>query len=187
MPFEETDPCDTPLAPYPATKRSGELLGHAYHHAHGIDFTALRFFTVYGPRNRPDMMAHKLVSAASNETTVDLHAGGDMERDFTYVADVVAGTMAALDSRLGYEVINIGSGRPTSLNRLTELVEKAGGRPIRTRDRPAPRTDVSRTWADIAKARRLLGYAPATPLEKGVAELVGWFRGRGEATGTSAP
>ena len=172
VPFRESDPADTPLAPYPATKRSGEMIGHAFHHVHGVDFTALRFFTVYGPRNRPDMMAYRLVDAALTGRPVRMHAGGSMERDFTFVSDIVAGVLAALERRLGYEVVNLGSGRATSITQLKDEVERATERDIATEEAPAPRTDVSRTWADISKAKRLLDFAPATPLAEGVAALV---------------
>lgn len=172
VPFREDDPADTPLAPYPASKRTGELIGHAYHHVHGVDFTALRFFTVYGPRNRPDMMAYKLISAAQRGTSVRMHAGGTMERDFTYVGDIVAGIASALERRLGYEIVNLGAGSPTSLLQLKEKVEQATGRTIATEDAEAPPTDVDRTWADISKAERLLGYKPDVPLDEGVAAAV---------------
>src|SRR6478609_1723531 len=112
IPFVETDSADRPLAPYPASKRSAELLGHSYHHIQGVDFTALRFFTVYGPRGRPDMMAYKLFDAMRTGVPMPLFNGGQMSRDWTFVADIVSGVVAALDRRLGYEVINIGRGEP---------------------------------------------------------------------------
>src|SRR6478735_9011337 len=112
VPFVETDAADRPLAPYPASKRSAELLGFSYHHMHALDFTALRFFTVYGPRGRPDMLAYKLLDAMRNGEPMPLYNGGQMHRDWTFVSDIAQGVVAATDRRLGYEVINIGRGEP---------------------------------------------------------------------------
>ncbi|HYP90458.1 MAG TPA: SDR family NAD(P)-dependent oxidoreductase, partial [Polyangiaceae bacterium] len=115
VPFVETDAADRPLAPYPASKRSAELLGFSYHHMHGLDFTALRFFTVYGPRGRPDMLAYKLLDAMRNGQAMPLYNGGQMHRDWTYVSDIAQGVVSATDRRLGYEIINIGRGEPVLL------------------------------------------------------------------------
>src|SRR5688572_30506558 len=123
VPFIETDAADRPLAPYPASKRGAELLGHSYHHIQGIDFTALRFFTVYGPRGRPDMLAYKLLDAMRLGQPMPLYNGGQMHRDWTFVADIVQGIVAATDRRLGYEVINIGRGEPVLLADFVRSIE----------------------------------------------------------------
>jgi UDP-glucuronate 4-epimerase len=152
IPFVEDDACDRPLAPYPASKRSAELLGYAYHNIHGLNVTALRFFTVYGPRNRPDMMAYKLLESMTRGKTVPLYNGGDMRRDWTFVKDIAQGIAAAVDRPLGFEIINLGRGEPM------------------------PAADMTYTFADISKAQRLLGYAPRTNVQAGVQELWDWYR-----------
>ncbi|MDX2054157.1 MAG: SDR family NAD(P)-dependent oxidoreductase [Polyangiaceae bacterium] len=176
VPFVETDPADRPLAPYPASKRSAELLGHAYHHLHGIDFTALRFFTVYGPRGRPDMMAYKVLDSIRLGVEIPLYNAGKMHRDWTYVDDIVSGVVAACDTRLGYEVINLGRGEPVLLADFVEGVQSLAGKPAKLKDAPMMDADVSYTYADISKARRLLGYQPKTSVEVGVRNFYKWYQ-----------
>jgi len=176
VPFVEVDPADTPLAPYPASKRAVELLGHSYHHMHGMDFTALRFFTVYGPRNRPDMLAHLALDACFERARLVLHEDGNMWRDWTFVTDIVDGIVRAADRRLGYEVINLGRGEPVLLREFVEAVSQRCNAPIKWQNRAMPAADVSRTWANIDKARRLLGYQPKMSITEGVAQLVSWYR-----------
>ena len=175
-PSTEDEPCDRPLAPYPASKRSAELIGHSYHNLHGIQFTGLRFFTVYGPRNRPDMMAHMLLESIDHGRTVQLYDGGQMKRDWTYVEDIVRGVVAAADKPLGYEMINLGRGEPVLLAEFVEVVEAALGRKAVVQNAPMPATDMRQTFASIDKARRLLGYAPTTSVREGVAKLHAWYR-----------
>ena len=175
VPFIETDPADRPLAPYPASKRSAELLGHSYHHIHGIDFTALRFFTVYGPRGRPDMLAYKLLDAMRTGQPMPLYNGGQMHRDWTFVSDIVQGIVAATDRRLGYEVINIGRGEPVLLADFVRSLEVLAGRVAPVRDEPMMRADVSYTYADISKARKLLGYEPRVSVADGVQQFYDWY------------
>src|SRR6187551_1804339 len=127
IPFVETDSADRPLAPYPASKRAAELLGHAYHHLYGLDFTALRFFTVYGPRGRPDMLTYKLVDAIRTGKDLTLFDGGRMLRDWTYVADTAAGVVAAAERRLGYEIINLGRGEPVLVSDFIATFERLTG------------------------------------------------------------
>ncbi len=175
IPFREDDPADRPLAPYPASKRSAELLGHSYHHLHGLDVTALRFFTVYGPAGRPDMMAYLVLESIRSQRPIPLYNGGHMYRDWTYVDDVVRGIESALEHRLGYEIINIGCGRPVYLRDFVSALERLSGKKAQLESAPMMAADVSYTFANIDKARRLLGYEPTVPFEEGTRRLYHWF------------
>lgn len=175
VPFIESDPCDRPLAPYPASKRAAELLGHSYHHLFDQNFTALRFFTVYGPRSRPDMMSYKLFDNIHFGREVPLYNAGRMYRDWTYIDDIVAGVVAALDRRLGYEIINLGRGEPVLLADFIERVENLLGRKTHLRATPMMAADMEATHANIEKARRLLGYAPSTSVQSGIESFRIWY------------
>jgi UDP-glucuronate 4-epimerase len=175
VPFVESDPADRPLAPYPASKRSAELLGHAFHHIHGIGFVALRFFTVYGPRGRPDMLTYKLVDSLRTGESLPLYDGGRLLRDWTYVSDTVAGVVAAADANLGYEVINLGRGAPVLVSDYVREFETITGRKVPTRSAPRPDSDVERTHAGIEKAKRLLGYEPKIGVAEGARAFVEWY------------
>ena len=176
IPFVETDAADHPLAPYPASKRAAELLGHSYHHIQGLDFTALRFFTVYGPRGRPDMMTYKIFDALRTGVPLPLFNNGNMHRDWTFVEDVVAGVVAALDTRLGYEVINIGRGEPVLVADYIESIERLAGKKVPFKPEPMMKADVDFTFANIDKAKSLLGYAPRTSVEEGVRRSYEWYK-----------
>lgn len=176
IPFFEDDACDRPYSPYAATKRAVEMLGHVYHHLHGLPFTALRFFTVYGPRNRPDMMAYKLLESTTVGTEVPLYDGGRMYRDWTFVGDIVRGILAAIDRPFGYEVLNLGRGRPVLLADFVRLVESLAGRPACLRNLPKHAADSPETYADISRAKRLLEYRPVVSIEDGVRETFAWYR-----------
>lgn len=176
IPFIETDICDRPLAPYPATKRAAELMGHTYHHLHALPFTAVRLFTVYGPRGRPDMMAHKLLDNMFFGRRVPLYNEGQMHRDWTYVGDTAAGIVAAVDRPLGYEIINLGCAEPVLLADFVAKVEQAAGRQTDLVSEPMQDADVAYTYADITKARTLLGYEPRVKVDEGIAALWGWYR-----------
>ncbi|HWZ89778.1 MAG TPA: SDR family NAD(P)-dependent oxidoreductase [Polyangiaceae bacterium] len=176
VPFIETDAADRPLAPYPASKRAAELMGHSYHHIHGTDFTALRFFTVYGPRGRPDMMAYKLLEAMRTGQSMPLFNGGNMYRDWTFVDDIVSGIVAAVDRRLGYEVINIGRGEPVLVVDFVKSLEKLVGKQAPLTSEPMMRADVSYTFANIDKAKKLLDYNPTISVEEGVKRFYDWFK-----------
>jgi UDP-glucuronate 4-epimerase len=175
LPFIETDACDRPLAPYAASKRAAEQLGFTFHHLHGLNFTALRFFTVYGPRNRPDMMAFKVADNIMFGRQVPLYNGGNMRRDWTFVDDVVAGVLAAVDRPLGYEIINIGRGEPILLSDFIRLIEDLAGRKAQFVPEPVPDTDILATCADISRARKLLGYQPTTSVVTGVIAFWRWY------------
>ena len=175
LPFREDDPADRPLAPYPASKRSAELLGHAYHHLYRTSFTALRFFTVYGPRGRPDMLTYRLVDAIRTGVPLNLYEGGRMTRDWTFVSDTVAGIVAAVDASVGYEIINLGRGEPALVSEFLAAFERMTGRKVPWVEAPKPEADVERTHADIDKARRLLGYRPSIGLDEGARRMVDWY------------
>lgn len=181
VPFVETEACDRPLAPYPASKRSAELLGFSYHHLHGLSFTAVRFFTVYGPRNRPDMMGYMLLDSIARGVPVKLFEGGRLKRDWTYVADIVQGLLAAVDRPFGYELINLGRGEPVLLSDFVGLVEKFTGGKAVLQAAATPPTDMQQTHASIDKAKRLLGYAPQTSVHEGVERMCEWYRARSTA------
>ena len=175
LPFVETDPCDRPLAPYPATKRAAELTAYTYHHLHGLSVTCLRFFTVYGPRGRPDMMTYKVVDAMFTGEPVPLYNGGRLLRDWTFVGDTVLGICAAVERPLGYEIVNLGRGEPLVLMDYIALLERWSGRKAPFVDVPAPPSDMEQTCADTSKARRLLGYEPRTTVETGTLAFWQWY------------
>ncbi len=176
IPFVETDRADRPLAPYPASKRAAELIGHSFFHLYGQNFTALRFFTVYGPRGRPDMMAYKVLDNIFHGREVPLYNGGQMHRDWTYVDDIVKGIIAAVDTPLGYEVINLGRGEPTLLADFVKLIEAQAGRSSQLVNEPMLAADISYTYADVSRARQLLGYAPSVSVDEGVAKFWDWYQ-----------
>ncbi len=175
VPFVEDDPANRPLAPYPASKRAAEMLGHAYHHLHRIGFIALRFFTVYGPRGRPDMLTYKLVEAMRTREPIPLYDGGKLLRDWTYVADTVKGIVAATDAELGYEIINLGCGSPVLVSDYIRAFERLTGLTVPTRPAPRPEADVERTHASIDKAQRLLGYTPSVGVAEGARHFLEWY------------
>ena len=177
VPFVETDAADRPLAPYAASKRAAEMLGYTYHHLYGLDVTAFRFFTVYGPRGRPDMMAYKVLDNIFSGKEVPLYNDGQMYRDWTYVEDIVAGLVAAVDRPLGYEVINLGRGEPVLLADFVRCIEELAGRRAQLTPAPMSIADVAYTYADITKARRLLGYDPRVSVDEGVRRFWDWYRG----------
>lgn len=175
IPFLETDPCNSPLAPYPASKRAVELLGHSYHHLHGLSFTALRFFTVYGPRGRPDMMPYKVLRSACFGDRIPYYRGGDMHRDWTYVGDIVQGIALAVDRPLGFEVVNLGRGEPVKVADFVEALIELSGRRPNLHVEPMPAADVPFTFADLTKARTLLGYQPSVSVREGTQRFWAWF------------
>jgi UDP-glucuronate 4-epimerase len=176
IPFVESDCADRPLAPYPASKRAAELLGHSYFHLFGQNFTALRFFTVYGPRGRPDMMAYRVLDNIFHGAEVPLYNRGQMHRDWTYVDDIVQGLIAAADRPLGYEVINLGRGQPTLLADFVRLIEDQAGKRSNLIDKPMPAADIEYTYANVDRAKELLGYAPSVTVEQGVREFWLWYQ-----------
>jgi UDP-glucuronate 4-epimerase len=175
VPFVESDPCDRPLQPYAAAKRGAEILGYSYYHLFGFNFTVLRFFTVYGPSGRPDMMAYLLAESVTKGTEVPLYEGGQMYRDWTFVDDTTDGVMAAIDRPLGYEIINLGRGEPTLLRDFVGMIESLAGNKANLVNRPKPAADFVLNQADISKAQRLLGYNPQVSVPEGVRRFWEWY------------
>ena len=175
-PFREDDSTDRPLSPYAATKKACEVLCHAYHHLHGLEIFALRFFTVYGPRQRPDMAIYRFVQAISRRQPIERYGDGSTERDYTYVEDIVKATALAIERVKGYEIINVGGARTTSLATLIELIERLLGERAMIVEKPLPPGDVPLTSADTTKAARLLDFQSQVPIEEGLKRFIQWFR-----------
>ncbi|MFL6211394.1 MAG: GDP-mannose 4,6-dehydratase [Pyrinomonadaceae bacterium] len=176
VPFSEDDPVRQPISPYAATKAAGELLCHTYAHLHGLRSVALRFFTVYGARQRPDLAIHKFAKLISAGQPVPVFGDGTTRRDYTYIDDIIAGVRAAIDYDASmYEAINLGESRTVELRELIALLEQALGRKAVINRQPMQPGDVPQTFADITKARRLLGYDPQTNIEAGIKRFVAWF------------
>jgi len=176
IPFQEDQPTSRPLTPYPATKIACEVMGHAYHNMFGLNVSVLRFFTVYGPRVRPDMMAYRVMEAIVNDREITLYEPSAMRRDWTYVDDIVSGVVAALDKPLGFEIFNIGRGEPVKLRDFVDIIEELTGRKARFTTSAAPPSEPHVTYASIDKARRLLGYEPRTSIHDGLARTWDWYR-----------
>jgi len=175
VPFSEADPVDNPISPYAATKKAGELICHTYHHLYDLPMFCLRFFTVYGPRQRPDLAIQKFARAILAGRPIYMFGDGTTSRDYTYIDDIVAGVRAAVERCSGYEIINLGSKHPITLKEMIETVEQACGRAATIEQLPMQPGDVNRTFADVEKAARLLDYAPQMPFAKGVAEQIRWL------------
>lgn len=176
VPFSEDDRVDRPVSLYAATKVANELMAHTYHHLHGIPVTGLRFFTVYGPWGRPDMALYTFTRKILRDQPIDVYNYGKMERDFTYIDDIVAGVHAAIDRPLGCEVLNLGNSETVSLERFIEVLEGALGRKAQKNYLPMQPGDVPRTCADVHKTNRLLGWEPTTKIEEGIPRFVDWYR-----------
>lgn len=183
VPFREDDPVAEPISPYAATKRAGELLCHAHHALYGTSIVCLRFFTVYGPRQRPDLAIYKFAALMSRGQPIPFFGDGSARRDYTWVDDIVQGVEGAVDfvraTPGAFEIVNLGESQTTPLSRLVALLGAAMGvEPVLDRQ-PAQPGDVDRTCANVAKARRLLGYDPRTRVEEGIPRFVAWFRSAG--------
>jgi UDP-glucuronate 4-epimerase len=181
VPFRESESANSPISPYAATKRAGELLCHTYAHLYGMSVACVRLFTVYGPRQRPDLAIHKFARLLSRGEAIPVYGDGSTERDYTYVDDIVDGIVAALDwtvaSEAGvFEVVNLGESRTTSLARLVEIIGSEMGVSPKIHRLPNQPGDVERTFADVTKARELFGYNPATTVEEGIRRFADWFR-----------
>lgn len=174
IPFQETDACVEPPQPYAAAKRAAELLGFSYHKLYGLNFTATRFFTVYGPRGRPDMMPGLLAQSLYYGRRIPLYEG-DMRRDWTFVDDIVAGVVLALDTPLGYEILNLGRGAPEPLAEFIRVMEAVAGKRAKLEPQPKLAADVYVTYADIGKARRLLGFEPRVSIREGAERFWRWY------------
>lgn len=178
IPFSEDDRTDRPISPYGATKKAGELMCHSYHSLYGMSIACLRFFTVYGERGRPDMAPLKFTKLISEGKEIEMYGNGRTKRDYTYVGDIVQGVVAALDRELGFEIINLGNSNAVELNHLISVIEKETGKKARIKQMPMQQGDIENTYADITKAKRLLGFAPKTKIEMGIKKLVNWYNAK---------
>ena len=177
VPWCEEDHVLLPISPYASTKVSGELLGHVYSHLYGIRFLALRFFTVYGPRQRPDLAIHKFARLILDDKPITLFGDGNTSRDYTFVSDVVGGIRSAMEYQDSlYEVINLGNNKTVSLRTMVHSIERALGRAATVEHVPVPPGDVPQTWADVQRAKNLLGYEPSVDWQDGVDEFIVWLK-----------
>lgn len=180
VPFSESDPIFQAISPYAASKLACEALGHVYHHVYGLDVVMLRFFTVYGPRQRPDLAIHKFASLISSGKPIPVFGDGSTARDYTYVDDIVSGVLACTRRSFGYGVYNLGESQTVRLDQLISLLEAALGKTAVIDRQPPQPGDVPVTYADISRARADLGYDPKTKIAEGIPRFVEWFRsGRG--------
>jgi len=175
VPFAESDPIFSAISPYAASKLACEALGHTYHHVYGMDVVMLRFFTAYGPRQRPDLAIHKFTSLINAGKPIPVFGDGSTARDYTYVSDIVDGVIAATEKQFGFEIINLGESQTVMLRRLIELIELALRKKAVLDRMPLQPGDVPITYADISKARAKLGYNPRVNIEAGIPLFVDWF------------
>ena len=175
MPFTEDLAVNEPLSPYAASKKAGELMAYSYHKLYQVDVSVVRYFTVFGPAGRPDMSPYRFIKWIAEEETIQMFGDGSQSRDFTYVDDIAMGTIAAIQN-VGYEIINLGSGRnPVSLTTIIEKLELLIGKQANIENKPFHVADIKETWADITKAKNLLGWKPQTSLDKGLEKSVQWY------------
>ena len=179
VPFKETDIVDFAISPYAATKKSGEVLGHVYHKLYDIDMIQLRFFTVYGPKQRPDLAIHKFTKMILEEKSIPFYGDGNTKRDYTYIDDIVDGILKSMDylfkNQDVYEIFNLGESRVVSLKEMVETIEKVLGKKAVLDKQPMQPGDVEKTYADISKAKEILGYNPKTNFEDGIKKFVDWY------------
>jgi UDP-glucuronate 4-epimerase len=176
VPFKEDTPADRPLAPYPASKRAMEMLAHSHHHLFKLPITILRFFNVYGPHGRPDMMPWQWTLDILAGKSLTLYNAGRLKRDWTYIDDIIAGFIAALDKPLGFEIVNLGCGNPVENTRFVQILEQLLGKNAKIVDTPTPASEPPISFADISKAAKLLGYQPRVQIEEGLARFIDWLR-----------
>ena len=179
VPFRESDDVSAPISPYAATKRAGELLAYTWHHLFGLHIHCLRFFTVYGPRQRPEMAIAKFVKAIDEGDTVTLFGDGNSARDYTYIDDIIDGLLRSVENVDGYQIYNLGNSTPTRLLDLVNMIGEALDKTPILSFLPMQPGDVSRTYADVQRARTDLGYVPRTAMEDGIRKYVAWYRQRG--------
>jgi UDP-glucuronate 4-epimerase len=176
VPFSEDDSVDFPISPYAATKKAGELICHTYHHLCGMSITCLRFFTVYGPRQRPDLAIHKFAKLIEQDKPIPVYGDGTMMRDFTYIDDIINGIFAAMNRCDGFNIYNLGESEPITVNDLITENEKALDKKAVREYLPPQPGDVERTYADITKAIKDLSYQPLTPIRAGLKQFTAWLR-----------
>ena len=182
VPFSETDIVDNPISPYASTKKSGELLCHVYHHLFDFDITCLRFFTVYGPRQRPDLAIHKFTRLIDAGNPIPFYGDGSTSRDYTYIDDIVDGIECSLNHLSGYRVYNLGESKVITLKYLVEMIEQTLGKTAILKKLPLQQGDVNRTFADISKAKLEMGYNPKIDFQAGIQEFVKWFKNNKKLT-----
>lgn len=176
VPFSEGDIVDSPISVYAATKKSGELLCHVYSSLYKMNITCLRFFTVYGPRGRPDMAPLKFTTLIDKGLQIEVYGDGTSSRDYTYISDIVQGIIAALDKNLRFEIINLGNSNTVKLSYFISLIEKNLNKKAKIIRKDKQQGDVEHTYADISKAKRLLQYSPRVKIEEGIKSLVDWYK-----------
>ncbi len=175
VPFSEEDPVNHPISPYAATKKAGELLCHTYHHLYGMDITCFRYFTVYGPRQRPEMAIHHFTRSIFEGRKISLFGDGSSRRDYTYIEDIIEGTLGAFSRENGFQIYNLGESQTISLSELIREIEGQAGKKAILEYLPEQPGDVRQTYADIRKAREMLGYNPRTKVREGLARFIQWF------------
>jgi UDP-glucuronate 4-epimerase len=175
-PFSEEDNVDKPISPYASSKKACEELCYCYHHLYGIKVTCLRLFTVYGPRQRPDLAIMKFIKLALEDKPIQLYGDGSTMRDYTYVEDIAEGILKALEKEFDYEIINLGNNNPVKLSMLIDIIEKGIGKKIKREFKPLQKGDVSITFANISKAKKLLKWQPKMPIEKGIRKEIEWVK-----------
>jgi UDP-glucuronate 4-epimerase len=175
VPFAENDPVDFPISPYAASKKSAELICHTYHHLYDLNIFALRFLTVYGPRQRPDLAIHKFFRLLDEGTPIPVYGDGTSSRDYTYIDDIIQGVVRSIERVSGFEIINLGESKTLKLNGLIRLIEDVTGTRLKKEYLPLQPGDVIQTYADIDKARKLLNYNPQTEMKEGLKKFYEWF------------
>ena len=176
VPYHEDDNVDNPISPYAATKKACELIAYTYHHLFGMNVHALRFFTVYGPRQRPEMAIHKFTRLIDAGEPIELYGFGKPKRDFTYIDDILQGILSSIEYVNGYEVINLGESETISTAELVEVIEEKLGKKAQVNQMEMQPGDVDITYADISKAKKLLNYAPDTAIEEGISKFIEWYK-----------
>jgi UDP-glucuronate 4-epimerase len=178
VPFSESDNVDFPISPYASTKKAGELTCFTFNHLYDMNITCLRFFTVYGPRQRPDLAIHKFTKLIDSDREIPVFGDGSMMRDFTYIDDIVDGISAAMDRCKGYNIYNLGNSHPISVSELISKIESALGKKAKKQILPKQPGDVEITFADVTKASRELGYNPKFPIDEGITLFIQWYKNR---------
>ncbi|MBD3289381.1 NAD-dependent epimerase/dehydratase family protein [candidate division KSB1 bacterium] len=176
VPFSESDFVDNPISPYAATKKACELIGFTYHSLYNISVTCLRFFTVYGPRQRPDMAIHKFTKWIDNDEPIDIYGDGTAKRDFTFIFDIVDGIVKSVERCAGYNIYNLGESRVIQLSDLVDVIQRTLGKKARINYKPVQPGDVNITYADVSKAKKELDYNPLVGIDEGISHFVDWYR-----------
>jgi UDP-glucuronate 4-epimerase len=175
IPFSEDDKTDSPISPYAATKKAGEVLCHTYNYIYGLNIVVLRFFTVYGPRGRPDMAPYLFTKNILEGKPITVFGDGSSKRDYTYISDIVEGIISALNKDLGYQIFNLGDSKTISLKQLISIIEQHTGKKAKIIRKEMPKEDVPVTYADISKAKRYLNYSPVIDIKTGMKSFINWF------------